>query len=362
MKISDYLKNRSQELSDSHRRIRDYRVFDFNYVPEQPLMRAEAKAIIDAALRYSSSGIANHLFVFGTRGSGKTLLVRYIASLLQQQHGVRYLYANCRQHNSSYKILAHLLGVRPRGCGLDELWMRFCDQHPGKLILILDEVDLLSEKDKTKDIFYLISRSGQSYMAILLSNNPRFLVSLDESIRSSLQPELVHFKNYDALQILQILKDRAQAGLGEASEALLGRIAALTTSATNSDVRVAIKTLYYAALEEADQVEAVFHRARRDLTHDVLSDLSAMNLLILKAAIETADPMVKAVYHRYRQLSAVQHIEPFSYVYFYSNLSYLQSIGLILLMSTKQGRTYTNRIQLLFEPSSLQAIYDARLG
>ena len=54
--------------------------------------------------------------------------------------------------------------------------------------------------------------------------------------------------------------------------------------------------------------------------------------------------------------------EPYSYVYFYSNLSYLQSLGLILLASAKLGRTYTNRIQPTFDPGILEAIWPMRFG
>ena len=82
--------------------------------------------------------------------------------------------------------------------------------------------------------------------------------------------------------------------------------------------------------------------------------------LILKAAIDTREPFVKAVYEHYRRISRHQHEEPFSYVYFYMNLSYLQSIGLIVLLSTKVGRTYTNRIQLLFDIELLETIWEGR--
>jgi hypothetical protein len=44
------------------------------------------------------------------------------------------------------------------------------------------------------------------------------------------------------------------------------------------------------------------------------------------------------------------------------SLSYLQSIGLMLLLSTKVGRTYTNQIQLLFAGELLDAIRQTRLG
>jgi cell division control protein 6 len=325
-------------------------------------MREEAKPIIDACLRYLKTGIANHLFIFGSRGCGKTMVVKYIQRLLTKRDQITMLYINCRQHNTSFKILAHLLGVRPRGTSLDELWHRFCDQHADRVILILDEVDLLSDKDQHKDILYLLARSPNNYMAVLLSNHPKFLNRLDESIRSSLQPEVIFFRNYDAQEITQILADRARLGLRQHSQLLLGQIAALTARCTNSDVRVAIKTLYYAALEPTQDAQELFDRARRDLITDVLSDLNERNLQILKAAAETPEPFVKTVYDQYRRISLQEHEEPYSYVYFYSALAYLQSIGLILLLSTKVGRTYTNRIQVLFDPELFDTIWQTRFG
>jgi archaeal cell division control protein 6 len=362
MKITDYLTRQARTLEETSRRIKDFRVFDFNHIPDEPLMREEAKPIIDAYLRYLKTGIANHLFVFGSRGSGKTLMIKYIRRLLAQQENAEILYVNCRQHNTSFKVLAHLLGVRPRGCSLDELWRRFSDAHARRLILVLDEVDLLSDKDLHKDILYLLARSPRNYMAVLLSNHPKFLSKLDESIRSSLQPEMVYFKNYNAPEILAILRERARLGLRQYREGLLAEIAALTTQATNSDVRVAIKTLYYTALEEATDIPEIFGRARRDLLKDVLADLNDRNFLILLAAAEAPEPFVKEVYARYCRLSQAENEEPFSYVYFYSSLSYLQSIGLILLLSTKVGRAYTNRIQLLFDPKLLASPERARFG
>lgn len=361
MGIADYLSDRARMLDESMERIRDFRVFDFNHIPEQPLMREEVKPVVDACLRYLKTGIPNHMFIFGSRGSGKTLMLKFIQRLLNKQPQAGVMYVNCRQHNTSFKILAHLLGVRPRGCSLDELWMRFCLAHAGPLIFILDEVDLMSDKDRHKDILYLLARAPNSYMAVLLSNHPKFLSRLDESIRSSLQPETIHFRNYDADQVRAILEDRARAGLHEWSESTLARIAALTVSTTNADVRVAIKALYYLALEHSDDVHTVFERARRDLIVDVLADLNDQNLLILMAIAESPEPFVKTVYERYRQLALQYHEEPFSYVHFYTSLSYLQSIGLILLLSTQVGRTYTNRLELLFDPGLLHSIWETRL-
>lgn len=123
-----------------------------------------------------------------------------------------------------------------------------------------------------------------------------------------------------------------------------------------------IKTLYLTALEPEADVETNFDRARRDIVADLVRSLSDKNLTILKAAVGVEDDHVKSVYARYRRLSTQVGDSPFSYPYFYSNLAYLQSIGLILLVSTKVRRAYTNRIQILFDPQILGPMWDERYG
>ena len=49
------------------------------------------------------------------------------------------------------------------------------------------------------------------------------------------------------------------------------------------------------------------------------------------------DGYVKPAFEKYKQLSAAMHEKPYSYVYFYNSLSYLQSLGLIVLLYTKVG-------------------------
>jgi len=360
MDIEQYLSERQKHLDESKGQIRNFEVFDFNYIPQKPLMREEVKPVIDALLRYQQTGIANNILILGSRGSGKSVLAKYLMRLLSEQAQLEFAYVNCRQHNTSFKILAYLLDLRPRGCGLDELWQRFTARNKGRTVFVLDEVDLMSDKDKHKDILYLISRSANNYMAILLSNNPKFLTPLDESIKSTLQPEIVHFRSYNATEIEQILTERADAGLTFSPKRVIREIAAMTAKNTNSDVRVAIKTLYLWALEPTVPLKENFEKARRDIMFDVVKDLNDKNLLILKAALSQQDGFVKDIYETYKRISVQFNEEPFSYVYFYSNLSYLQSLGLVLLISTKVNRTYANRIQLTFDPSILATLWNMR--
>ncbi len=362
MDIEQYVSHRQSLLDESNGRIQNYEVFDFNYVPEKPLMREEVKPVIDALLRYQQTGIANNALILGSRGSGKSVLARYLMRLLSDRGKLTFAYANCRHHNTSFKILASLLNLRPRGCSLDELWQRFESSRQGRVVFVLDEVDLMSDKDKHKDILYFISRSPNNYMAILLSNNPKFLNSLDESIQSTLQPEIIHFSSYGVNEIEGILTERAETGLQSVPGQTIAEIAAMTVKNTNSDVRVAIKTLYLSALEPEVPLRDHFEKARRDITFDVVKDLNDKNLLILKAVLATTDGFAKDVYQTYQRISAQFHEEPLSYMAFYSTLSYMQSLGLVVLVATKINRTYTNRIQLTFDPNILGTIWAVRFG
>ena len=362
MEIEQYILRRKTSIERLNGRIKDFEVFDFNYIPSRPLMREEIKPMVDSFLRYDKTNIPNNLVIVGSKGTGKTLTIRYLKNYFEAKSGLKILYANCRQLNTSFKIIAGLLNIKPRGLCLNELYDRFRAAYPQKTIIILDEVDLISEKDRKKDILYFLSRADRSYMSVLLSNSPRFLTSMDAPTCSSLQPSIIHFKNYNAIEIAKILTERARAGLRHYNLKVISQIAALTTQFTNSDVRVAIKTLYYWATHTERSVKDNFHKAQKDVVVDIVNDLNEHNILILKAIAETKEKFVKAVYERYKYFSKAHGLDGFSYVYFYNTLSYLQSLGLILLFSTKINRVYTNTINLTFEPSIIESIYNIRFS
>ncbi len=361
MDIQNYLQERASELSNVNSMIRDSRVFDFNYVPDDVVTREELKPVIDAILRFEHTGIPNHLLIAGSRGCGKTLSVRRLERLFRDR-GLLMVYGNCRIHNTSYKLLAHLLKIRARGHSFAELTERFADAYPGKTVVVLDEVDLLSDKDRNREILYFLSRSAARFMVILLSNNPRWVSSLDESVTSTLQLDHIYFRPYSAVEMRQILQARAKTGLARVPEDILGQIAAQTVKYTESDVRVAIKALYFWAIAPDSSLAETFHRAREDVVGDVVRNLSDKNLLILKAASKGGDRPVKDVFRDYRRLCCEQREEPFSYVYFSSSLSYLQSLGLVLLITTKIHRAYTRLIQLTFPAEVLEGVWRYRFG
>jgi len=113
--IRKLYKKESIDSVKTSKSIVDPRVFDLDYIPEKPYVRPEVKSIMKACLRHQNTGVPSNLIVFGSRGSGKTLLVRYITEeLLAKDYGTQVFYANCMEFNTSTKILAHWLNTTPR--------------------------------------------------------------------------------------------------------------------------------------------------------------------------------------------------------------------------------------------------------
>jgi len=391
MDIQAYLTTQRDRLRRQSRGVKDYRVFDFAYVPDEPMIRPEAKPVIDALLRFDLTGVPSNLLVLGSRGSGKTLTLKHLCGLLPEQTSLQMHYVNCRHHNTSHRILAHLLGGRCTGLSLGELYERFIAAHAGqRLCLVLDEVDLMSPKDKRRELLYLLSRAETPVMMILLSNNHKVTDQLDAATRSSLQLNSMLFRNYTPEQIGSILLARAEQGLKSWDDAALSQIAARTVRLTHADARVAIKTLFYLTpgmgvggiaskhensrssdgmedpvsgpLDTAGRVELAFESARRDIVLDMINDLNDALLLILRAVVIGTSRLAKDTYQRYCRFSKEASEPPFSYVHYYASLAYLQSCGLVALTATKLGRAYTNRVEPTFDGQVVEPIVRLRFG
>jgi len=328
MDIASYLDNKRRHLGQTSGKVKDFAVFDYNYIPEKPVERAEVREIVKQMLRFEMSGIPAHMAVVGSRGSGKTLMLKYLQRVVCRKTQLDVLYVNCRHHNTSFKIFAYLLDQEKiGGSSLGDLYHRFMAKFQKRTVLIMDEVNLMSPKDKNREILYFLSRSEQPYMVIMLSNTPNVVKQLDAATSSSLQPLRLYFRNYDAQQLGEILLGRASKGLHSWDDSHIAQIAALTAQRTNSDARVAIIVI------------------------DQVNDLTDANLIILWAAATSKSDLAKDIYDRYCRYSRDHQIKPFSYMYFYTNLGYLQSVGLVALVAAKIDRTYTNRIVLTFDKS-----------
>ena len=149
--LLDYIEKSREEAERVGSSVKDFKVFDFSFIPDKPLVRPETKRIIDCLVRYQQTGIPRNLVIVGPRGCGKTLTFRYLSNALKAKLGLPFYGVNCRVHNTSFKVLANILKMRPRGYAYSELCERFEQAIPSPAVVVLDESDMLCEKDARKD-------------------------------------------------------------------------------------------------------------------------------------------------------------------------------------------------------------------
>lgn len=218
----------------------------------------------------------SNLFVYGKTGSGKTLAVSYVAKKLQetaasQDVRLRAVYLNCKlKHvaDTEYRIIAQLsrsLGktIPPTGLPTDEVYNQFyaaLEKQEANIIIVLDEIDQLIKK--TGDgIIYNFTRINtelqrSSVTIIGISNDLLFADNLDPRVKSSLSEEEVVFPPYNAMQIQQILQQRAEAAFkpGVLADGVVAKCAAYAAR-EHGDARRALELLRVSA-ELAERLES----------------------------------------------------------------------------------------------------------
>ena len=86
MSMIPFICGEKKTLTNNSEKIKDFSVFDFNYIPDEPFMREESKQLIREMLRFEMSGIATHQAVIGSKGSGKTLTLKYLQKELNMKY------------------------------------------------------------------------------------------------------------------------------------------------------------------------------------------------------------------------------------------------------------------------------------
>jgi len=193
------------------------------------------------------------MWIYGDSGMGKTALARFASSELKQKHPIEVAYICCWQHHTLYKVVDALieqLRILQAEQQDTALKLKKLEKHlDGKpFVLMLDEIDKVSPKDRN-EIIYGLCNLGQIGL-ICISNKKDTFFSLEPGTRSRLNPQFVECRKYSNRDLLSILRDRRELGLApeSCSPSVLERIARLS----RGDARIAIQTLR-AAAEWAEQ-------------------------------------------------------------------------------------------------------------
>ena len=207
-----------------------------SYLPEKVLYREEqlqeVANILAPALKLEKP---SNLFIYGKTGTGKTLSVKHILNSMaeiakQNNLALKTIYLNCklkRVADTEYRLIAQLikeLGKEIPSTGLptDEVYTIFyslLDQEKQTILLVLDEIDQLTKKIGDEILYNLTrinSELKKSQICLVgISNNLVFSENLDPRVKSSLSEEELIFPPYNALQIKEILKERAEKAFKE---------------------------------------------------------------------------------------------------------------------------------------------------
>ncbi|RJQ20797.1 AAA family ATPase [Candidatus Woesearchaeota archaeon] len=248
---------------------KDKTALQSNYTPESISHRDEQiqniANILAPALR---SEKPSNIFIYGKTGSGKTLTVRYTANQLTnvahaKKLAIKTIYLNCKLKklaDTEYRLIAQLLReygkeIPPTGLPTDEVYHIFfntIDKEKHNLILILDEIDQLVGKAGDELLYNLTRINSELKNAqitlIGISNDLVFTDNLDPRVRSSLSEEELIFPPYNALQIQDILHQRAKAAFrpDTLEEGLIEKCAAYAAR-EHGDSRRALELLRVAA-------------------------------------------------------------------------------------------------------------------
>ncbi len=207
-----------------------------SYLPEEVLFREEqlqeVANILAPALRQEKP---SNLFIYGKTGTGKTLSIKHVlqsmSSIAEKNNiALRCIYINCKLKkvaDTEYRLVAQLIKeygqeVPPTGLPTDEIYNIFyslLDKKKEMVLLILDEIDQLTQKIGDELLYNLTrinSELKNSQICVIgISNNLIFAENLDPRVKSSLSEEELVFPPYNALQIQDILRRRAQKSFKE---------------------------------------------------------------------------------------------------------------------------------------------------
>ena len=236
-----------------------------NYSPESIPHREKQIDHIASILAPSLLGEkTSNLFVYGKTGTGKTLSVQHVANELTKRARdskvLRIEYLNCKLKkvaDTEYRILAELIhklggSVPPTGLPTDQVYLKFLEilekSEEKLLILILDEVDQAVKKISDNFLYNLTRLNSElnkiQITIVGISNDLRFLDSLDPRVRSSLSEEELIFPPYNALQLQDILKKRSDESFkpGVVGEGVIAKCAAFAAR-EHGDARRALDLL-----------------------------------------------------------------------------------------------------------------------
>ena len=365
-------------------------VLQSNYNPDSIGHRdsqiESAASILAPALR--GEKISN-LFVYGKTGTGKTLSIRHVGNKMVSrlkesgEDGLTFVYVNCKLKkvaDTEYRILAeiiHELGgsVPSTGLPTDQVYSRFIDLIDNRkqmIVLVLDEIDQAVKKISDTFIYSLTRLNTELKNAqisiIGISNSLTFMDNIDPRVRSSLGEEELIFPPYNALQLQDILKERAMSAFKDdvLEEGVIAKCAAYAAR-EHGDARRALDLLRVAgeiAEREHSKKLTLMHidlannKIERDKMLDIIESepkqfqLVLFSIVLLELENKNESIFTGGVYNTYQDLCGKTKNEILTQRRVSDILAEFDMLGIINTHVISKGRHGRMReIKLMLSPN-----------
>lgn len=354
-------------------------VLQANYSPETIPHRDKQIEYIASILAPSLLGQkTSNLFIYGKTGTGKTLSVQHVANELTKRSRdskvLRIEYINCKLKkvaDTEYRIFAELINklggeVPKTGLPTDEVYKKFIDLIEKKnneklFIIILDEIDQAVKKisdDFLYNLMRLNSELKKTQITLLgISNDAKFLDMIDPRVKSSLSEEELVFPPYNALQLQDILRKRADEAFksGVVTDGVITKCAAYAAR-EHGDARRALDLLRVAGeiaerlsnpKLEMRHIDEANDKIERDRLLEIVESAPKQFQLVLFSIIELINNSKDSiftgdVFNYYDTLCKKINIETLTQRRVSDILAEFDMLGLInarVISKGRQGRT-----------------------
>ncbi len=211
-----------------------------------------------------------NLFLYGPSGTGKSLITKAVCKKLTQiceSRDISFgtIEVNCQDLDTLGVAIYELaeqaaaeasveVEVPKHGVATKDKWdelYRIINENFDTVVFVLDELDMLvGRRDKKEPAFsrllYNLSRAEandelEAHVSVVaISNDTKMMESVGSRAQSSFTPEDVHFDDYDANQLRQILRRRTDAFREGVLDDEVIPLAAAVAAQTHGDARKAI--------------------------------------------------------------------------------------------------------------------------
>lgn len=370
---------------------KDESPLSLEYMPRRLLHRDAQMRFLTQLFRFSVENpfsTSQRVLITGDVGTGKTVLSqRFGADLVKaaknRKINLQYVHVNCREAKGSlFMIIKRVLTqfepeFPKRGFAPEELLHTLMDVLDDKnmhLILALDELENLIRTEGTNPIYNLTriqeERVGKPIRLSLICilREHEYLQKLDKSTIDTLQRNIVKLDKYSSLQLIEILRDRAESAFKEniVSDEALQLVSDI--GGQSGDARYSIELLWragkYADSENAKHVStehvrkaagSVYPTLRGEYINALSSHEKYMLLALARVLGESQEAYasIGAVEREYKAVCEEYDDEPRKHTQIWKYARGLGAIGIIAASKSGEGvRGKTTLLGLQSIPAS----------